>query len=136
MISKLVFLSLVALSLNISSSYAASTHLTEYEWGNPAIEDASKENKPTLVNPSAFSWDGTDSNAKTTNDVCSTQCTGFTKNNTSCDDGYSLVTCEASGCSEYSKCEENGCAPGFDKEFKDCAIDVQEDNYQCSKCVQ
>lgn len=131
---KLVFLSLAALSLSISSSYAASTHLSEYEWKSSPVGDIPEKAATSSANDKAFNWGATDSE-KTAN-TCSTQCSGFSKETTSCDTGQELINCEVSGCGEYRKCEESGCAPGYDKEFKDCAIDVQEDNYLCSKCIE
>ena len=66
--------------------------------------------------------------------MCTQLCTGYSATITECPDGYEMLTCEATNCSNYHKCEESPCAPGYDRSSKDCPIIVQPDNYLCTRC--
>lgn len=122
---KQLFLLTAAAVLAAGNAFAATTHLSEFNWDDPAAGGRSAASMPEEFMSSSGG------NVKN----CMQQCPGYSMTVTECSAGYVLKSCESANCAEYHKCEPNGCAPGYDMELKDCAIDVQEDNYLCSKCI-
>ena len=89
----------------------------------------------TLLNDSGYLEEIPASNTpeNISNNSCPTQCPGYSPDIDSCPAGSELSSCP--DCAGWYKCVESECAPGYDKNYKECNIDVQEDNYLCSKCV-
>lgn len=127
---KIAFIAIALASFSISHALASTTHLSEFNWDNPSGNNG--RNTGITGKTDAFGQPLQDSG----NNACTQKCPGYSMTVTECSDGYELKTCEDSACSEYHKCEATGCEPGFDTEFKDCPIEVQEDNYMCSKCAE
>lgn len=111
--------------LAAGNASAATTHLSEFNWDDPKAGG-----REAAAMPMEF-FSGNDGNINN----CMQKCPGYSMTITECSTGYELKSCESANCAEYHKCEPNGCAPGYDTELKDCPIDVQEDNYMCSKCI-
>lgn len=124
--NKKSFLLTAAAILAAGNVYASTTHLAEYNWDDPSSGGRSAVSSM----PAEFSFSGSDQG-----NGCMQKCPGYSMTVTECSAGYELKSCESANCAEYHKCEPNGCAPGYDTELKDCPIDVQEDNYMCSKCI-
>lgn len=118
--NKFAFLAIALASFCISPAFASTTHLSEFNWDDP----------------SGKGKNGKDQSSADDGRSCAEKCEGYKVFITECEEGFDLVSCEESGCFEYHKCEPNGCNPGYNTEFKDCAIEVQEDNYLCSKCIE
>lgn len=66
--------------------------------------------------------------------ICTQSCIGYSTSISQCPDGFELKTCQTPGCFTYHKCEQSPCAYGYDTSYKECPIEVQADNYLCSKC--
>ena len=126
--SKKIFPLAIALTLyTFSSPFAATQHLSEYDWDDPSAAIHRKTGSLDILSSDETLKD---------NDYCTDKCRGYSTTITICDAGFELKTCSDYNCFEYHKCEATGCAPGYDTELKDCIIDVQEDNYLCSKCIE
>ncbi len=123
---KLLFLAIALASFGAGRVWASTTHLSEFNWDNPSGN----------TGRSAVDEFGQPLNNGSANNSCTQKCPGYSMTVTECSDGYELKTCNDQACVEYHKCEATGCAPGFDTEYKDCPIEVQEDNYMCSKCIE
>ncbi len=106
---KIFFLALLLSFFAITNSYAQRAFVDKF--GNPTAS-------------------GKNALAK----MCMQNCPGYSVSVKECPDGFDLVTCEASNCGDYHKCEQSPCAPGYSTTLKDCPIAVQPDNYLCSKC--
>lgn len=123
--SKKTLLLFAVAVLTAGNASAATTHLSEYNWDDPSGSSRSVAEMPVES-----------SGAGENRNSCMQKCPGYSMTITECSAGYELKSCESANCGEYHKCEPNGCAPGYDMELKDCPIDVQEDNYMCSKCIE
>lgn len=122
-----VLICLTSLILNVGSVTAGITPLNEYEWKDKTIGDS------TEVSGYSEGIPASDTSENISADSCPNQCPGYSPDIGSCPAGSELSSC--SGCAGWYKCVESECAPGYDKNYKECNIDVQEDNYLCSKCI-
>lgn len=69
-------------------------------------------------------------------DYCNRICTDYNINISVCPDGMELRSCAEDGCESYKRCAGVPCREGYDTEIKACDIEIQTDNYFCSKCKE
>lgn len=121
---KLAILSLMAVLLSANLALAASTPLNEFNWDAP---------KPSSRGTGANT--PSDPGGKAT-DSCSLKCVSYSAETTECGDGEALEACSEVGCGNLFKCVATPCAQGFSADIKDCNIEIQEDNFLCTKCME
>ena len=78
----------------------------------------------------------TQDNLITAEEYCPTACPGFTTETLDCGQDMEPKACVDSDCGNYYKCMPVVCEEGFDTKLKKCALEIQPDNYRCSKCAQ
>lgn len=120
----LCIISSIFFSVNTAS--AGVTPLNEYEWDDLRIMQ--QEGKELLENSNEIDFNAPQGN------LCQNLCEGYSETITECPAGTEMSSCKENGCSHMYKCVASDCAPGYDKNYKECEIEVQEDNYFCSKC--
>ena len=105
--------------------------------GIRSIVDWGGENAQT--DNAGFFLDSTSSAPSFNNDIdnsyCQNACPGYTLSPV-CPDGMEARSCLQNDCSAYKRCEGTPCQEGFDTKVKACDIDIQIDNYFCSKCKE
>lgn len=69
-------------------------------------------------------------------DYCNRICTDYDINTSVCPDGMELRSCAENSCENYKRCVGVPCRAGYDTEVKACDIEIQTDNYFCSKCKE
>lgn len=69
-------------------------------------------------------------------EYCSRICQEYDINTSACPDGMELRSCDQSDCKSYKRCVGIPCREGYDTEVKACDIEIQTDNYFCSKCKE
>lgn len=127
-----VISSIIALGY-ASMTYAASSPLNEHNWSMPNTESTPAPKSGRLRNNiDEFGNPMTPNNNASSS--CAQACIGYSSTISDCPEGYVLTTCQAPGCYNFNKCEPSPCAPEYDSRLKDCPIDVQPDNYLCTKC--
>ena len=72
----------------------------------------------------------------TAEEYCPKACPGFTAETLDCGQDMEPKACIDSDCGNYYKCMPIVCEEGFDTKLKKCALEIQPDNFRCSKCAQ
>lgn len=72
----------------------------------------------------------------TAEEYCPAVCEGYTAEALDCGQDMEPKACPDSDCGNYYKCMPVVCEDGYDTKLKKCALEIQPDNFRCSKCAQ
>lgn len=85
---------------------------------------------------SGSTMSGSPNRPMTAEEYCPTVCQGYTLGALECGQEMEPKACPDSDCGNYYKCMPVVCEDGYDTKLKKCALEIQPDNFRCSKCAQ